>query len=86
METENIVALCDADWERAARTFAKYPNAPRYKDFRVMLEKQGKDIDAVTVGTPTISTPWPPWPPSSWASTSSSRSRSRTTSTKPGEC
>ena len=52
MEAENIVALCDADWERAARTFAKHPNVPRYKDFRVMLEKQGRDIDAVTVGTP----------------------------------
>jgi predicted dehydrogenase len=51
LETENIVALCDADWERAARTFARHPKAPRYKDFRVMFEKQ-KDIDAVVVGTP----------------------------------
>ncbi len=51
MAKENIVALCDVDWERAARTFAKYPDVPRYKDFRIMLEKQ-KDIDAVTVGTP----------------------------------
>ena len=51
MSTENIVALCDVDWERAAKTFAKYPDVPRYKDFRIMLEKQ-KDIDAVTVGTP----------------------------------
>jgi predicted dehydrogenase len=51
MEKENIVALCDADWEKAAKTFAKHPDAPKYKDFRVMLEKQ-KDIDAVTVGTP----------------------------------
>jgi len=51
MEKENIVALCDVDWERAAKTFAKHPNVPRYKDFRIMLEKQ-KDIDAVTVGTP----------------------------------
>ena len=51
MDKENIVALCDVDWERAAKTFAKYPAVPRYKDFRIMLEKQ-KDIDAVTVGTP----------------------------------
>jgi predicted dehydrogenase len=51
MSKENIVALCDVDWERAAKTLAKYPDVPRYKDFRVMLEKQ-KDIDAVTVGTP----------------------------------
>ena len=51
LRSENIVALCDVDWERAAKTFAKYPDVPRYKDFRIMLEKQ-KDIDAVTVGTP----------------------------------
>jgi predicted dehydrogenase len=51
MEKENIVALCDADWARAARSFQKYPQAKRYKDFRVLLEKQ-KDIDAVIVATP----------------------------------
>ncbi len=50
MEGENIVALCDVDWDRAARTFERYPDARRYKDFRVMLEKQ-KDIDAVVVAT-----------------------------------
>ncbi|MCP4728435.1 MAG: Gfo/Idh/MocA family oxidoreductase, partial [bacterium] len=48
---ENIVALCDVDWKRAARSFEHFPNAKRYKDFRVMLEKQN-DIDAVVVGTP----------------------------------
>jgi hypothetical protein len=48
---ENIVALCDVDDERAAKTFTKYPQVPRYKDFRIMLEKQ-KDIDAVIVATP----------------------------------
>jgi len=50
-EEENIVALCDVDSERAAETFAKYPKAKQYKDFRVMLEKQ-KEIDAVIVATP----------------------------------
>ena len=48
---ENIVALCDVDSRRAAETFNKFPKAKRYKDFRVMLEKQ-KDIDAVIVATP----------------------------------
>jgi predicted dehydrogenase len=48
---ENIVALCDVDWDYAAKTFAKYPNAKRYKDFRQMLDKE-KGIDAVVVGTP----------------------------------
>jgi len=49
--TENIVALCDVDDERAAKTFGEYPKAKRYKDFRVMLDKE-KSIDAVTVSTP----------------------------------
>ena len=47
----NIVALCDVDESRAAKSFKQFPKAKRYKDFRVMLEKQ-KDIDAVTVSTP----------------------------------
>ena len=50
--TENIVALCDVDWKNAAELFEAYPKATRYKDFRVMLEKEGKNIDAVIVGTP----------------------------------
>lgn len=48
---ENIVALCDVDWDYAAKTFAKYPAAKRYKDFREMLDKE-KNIDAVVIGTP----------------------------------
>ena len=51
MEHENIVALCDVDDARAAGSFERYPKAKRYKDFRVMLDKQ-KDIDAVLVATP----------------------------------
>ena len=30
----NVVALCDVDWKRAADTFKRYPNAKQYKDFR----------------------------------------------------
>lgn len=48
---ENIVALCDADDNRAAETYKKYPNVPKFKDYRKMLEKR-KDIDAVLVSTP----------------------------------
>jgi predicted dehydrogenase len=48
---ENIVALCDVDWDYAAPRFKKYPNAKKYEDFREMLEKE-KSIDAVVVGTP----------------------------------
>ena len=52
VDSENIVALCDVDENNAAGTFKKYPQAKRYKDFRVMLEKEGRHIDAVTVSTP----------------------------------
>jgi predicted dehydrogenase len=48
---ENIVALCDADDERAVETYKKYPNVPKFKDYRKMLEER-KDIDAVIVSTP----------------------------------
>ncbi len=48
---ENIVALCDVDDAHAAKAFEHYPNAKKYRDFRVMLEEQ-KDIDAVVIGTP----------------------------------
>ena len=50
-ETENIVALCDVDDKYSAKVYELYPNAKRYRDFRIMLEKQ-KDIDAVIVATP----------------------------------
>src|SRR5260370_15174743 len=43
--TENIVALCDVDQERAAPNLKRYEKAPKYKDFRVMLDKEGKNID-----------------------------------------
>lgn len=48
----NIVALCDVDENYAAKEFAKYPGAKRFKDYRVMLDTMGKEIDAVIVGTP----------------------------------
>ncbi len=49
---ENIVALCDVDERQAGGTFNKFPNARKYKDFRVMLDKEHKNIDAVVVATP----------------------------------
>jgi predicted dehydrogenase len=50
--TENITALCDVDEVRAARTFEKFPQVPKYKDFRVMLDKEDKNVDAVIVTIP----------------------------------
>ena len=52
MATENIVALCDVDWSYAMKTFNDYPSAKRFKDWRVMFDQMGKDIDAVVVATP----------------------------------
>ena len=51
MAGENIVALCDVDHAFAAPTFADYPNAKRWKDFREMFEKQ-PEIEAVMIATP----------------------------------
>jgi hypothetical protein len=50
--TENIVALCDVDDRRAEASFKRYEKATKHKDFRVMLDKEGKNIDAVIVATP----------------------------------
>lgn len=51
-ETENIVAFADPDDKRAARTFERYPNVPKHKDFRRMLDQHEKEIDAVLVSCP----------------------------------
>lgn len=50
--TENIVALCDVDDKSAAKTFEKFDKAPKYRDFRKMLDKEGPGIDAVIVTIP----------------------------------
>ena len=52
VESENIAFLCDVDLARAADTIKRYPNAKVYRDFRVMLEKEAKNIDAVVIGAP----------------------------------
>jgi len=49
---ENVVALADVDWARGGDSFKRFPDATKYKDFRQMLDKSGKDIDAVVIGTP----------------------------------
>ncbi|MBN2355332.1 Gfo/Idh/MocA family oxidoreductase, partial [candidate division KSB1 bacterium] len=61
--TENIIALCEVDDEKYIELFkhAKenkpeaipmLEKAKRYKDFRIMLQEQAKNIDAVIVSTP----------------------------------
>ena len=51
---EEIVAICDIDWERpnVKKLFTEFPDAKRYKDFRKMLVEMDDQIDAVGVATP----------------------------------
>jgi hypothetical protein len=51
-ESEDIVALADVDRVRGAEGFNRWPKAARYKDYRQMLDKELKTVDAVTVATP----------------------------------
>jgi predicted dehydrogenase len=49
--SENVVALCDVDWERASTSFERFPDARRYRDFRVMLEEES-GLDGILIATP----------------------------------
>ena len=50
--SQNIVALCDVDDNRAAGAYKKFPDARTFRDFRIMLDTMDKQIDAVIVATP----------------------------------
>ena len=49
---ENIYALCDVDTRQADSAFNAYPSAKKYRDWREMLEKERRNIDAVMISTP----------------------------------
>ena len=50
----NAVALCDVAMGtgHTAGTEKKFNGIPKFKDFRKMFDKMGKEIDAVTIGVP----------------------------------
>ncbi|KQM74981.1 oxidoreductase [Pedobacter sp. Leaf216] len=48
----DVAFLCDVDDRRAANSLKNFPKAKYYKDYRELLDKEGKNIDAVTVSTP----------------------------------
>ncbi len=50
--SQNIVALVDVDSNFLDTAAQTHKNARKYRDFRVMLEKEADKIDAVIVGTP----------------------------------
>ena len=50
----NLVAFCDVDMG-APQTLAvlkRFPDVPRFQDFRTMFDKMGNQIEAVSVGVP----------------------------------
>ncbi|HTE26112.1 Gfo/Idh/MocA family oxidoreductase [Flavitalea sp.] len=50
--SDNIVTLCDVDDRQSVNARKRWPKATYYKDFRQMLEKEQKNIDAVIITTP----------------------------------
>lgn len=46
-----IAFLCDVDDRQAVKSRENFPAAKYYKDFRLMLDKESKNIDAVAVTT-----------------------------------
>jgi len=47
-----IAFLCDVDDREAKTSRENFPDAKYYKDYRIMLEKEKNNIDAVSVSTP----------------------------------
>ncbi len=47
-----MVAFCDVDDTTAAKTYTAFPDIPRYRDYRVMLDKLDSQIDGVAICTP----------------------------------
>jgi predicted dehydrogenase len=52
-----VVALCDTDMgaPHTLPTLEKYPQVPRFQDFRRMFDKLGGEIEAVSIATPDFS-------------------------------
>ena len=47
-----IAAICDVDKARMAEAAQNFPNARRYQDWRILLDKEADNIDSVNVSTP----------------------------------
>jgi hypothetical protein len=48
----NLAAFCDVNEWRTKETYQRFPNTPKFVDFRKMLDVGGKQIDGVIVATP----------------------------------
>lgn len=51
VQGENIIALCDIDDQRLEKVGARFKDAKRYFDFRVMLDEMTDKLDGVVVST-----------------------------------
>lgn len=47
-----LVAFCDVDTKQIERVQKEFPGARAYRDWRVLLDKEAKNIDSVNVATP----------------------------------
>ncbi len=47
-----IAVLCDVDDRRGTNIRGKFPSATYYKDYRKMLDKEHKHVDAISISTP----------------------------------
>lgn len=50
--SQNIVALCDVDDDRAGKAYEQFPDAKKYTDYRKMLDEIGNRVDGVVISTP----------------------------------
>jgi predicted dehydrogenase len=50
----NIVALCDVDMgaPQTLKVLQKFPDVPRFQDFRQLFDKMGNQFEAVAIGVP----------------------------------
>jgi hypothetical protein len=48
----NVVAICDIDDERLGKASETFPKASKFNDYRVLLDKMDRHIDAVVVSAP----------------------------------
>ncbi len=47
-----VCALCDIDKNNLLKAAQQFPDARLYRDWRVMLEKEGRHLDSVNIATP----------------------------------
>jgi len=52
LAAEKFVAFAEVDDREGKKNYDLHPDVPRYKDYREMINKHGKEIDAVVISTP----------------------------------